>query len=78
MAEDDLVATLDFGLAMTASDFDGAFQLLHDQYSWRAYMTPAPEDRRVRLSAEAVTTRMDTGLSPLSPVVTGLYTGGDP
>src|SRR5215475_6932109 len=47
--ESEVVATLNFGLAVTASEFDGAFRLLHDQYLWRGYMAAASSGRRLSL-----------------------------
>ena len=48
-ADAEPVASLDFGLAVTISDFEGAFRLLHDQYVRRRYMAPEPSGRRVNL-----------------------------
>jgi hypothetical protein len=52
------VASLDFGLARTFSDFDGAFRLLHDQYVWRQYMRPNPAGRRLNLHNVLPTTKV--------------------
>ena len=46
-SEDDVVASLDFGLATETRDFDGAFRLLHDNYVRDGHMTPHPTGRRV-------------------------------
>lgn len=48
-ADSGAVASLDFGLAGTFEDFEGAFRLIHDQYVWRRYMTPAPSGLRMNL-----------------------------
>src|SRR3990172_5687393 len=48
-AEDETVGALDFGLAVTFGDFEGAFRLLHDRYVWRGYMAPDPSGRRLSL-----------------------------
>ena len=48
-AEDETVRALDFGLAVTFGDFEGAFRLLHDRYVWRGYMAPDPSGRRLSL-----------------------------
>jgi N-acyl amino acid synthase FeeM len=45
--EDEVVASLDFGLATATDDFEGAFRLLHDQYVRIGYMSPHPTRRRV-------------------------------
>lgn len=47
--EDAAVASLDFGLAKSTDDFEGAFRLLHDQYGRVGYMHPQPTRRRVGL-----------------------------
>jgi hypothetical protein len=47
--EEGAVASLDFGLAKTTDDFEGAFRLLHDQYVRVGYMQPHPTRRRVGL-----------------------------
>ena len=46
-AETPAVASLDFGLATTIADFEGAFRLAHDRYVWRRYMPPQPSGRRL-------------------------------
>jgi N-acyl amino acid synthase FeeM len=46
---DELVASLDFGLATETRDFEGAFRLLHDQYVRIGYMHPHPSRRRVTI-----------------------------
>ena len=46
-AETPAIAALDFGLATSLEDFDGAFRLLHDRYVWRRYMPPETSGRRV-------------------------------
>jgi hypothetical protein len=48
-AETPAVASLDFGLATTIADFEGAFRLAHDRYVWRRYMAPEPSGRRLGL-----------------------------
>jgi len=48
-AETPAVASLDFGLATTIADFEGAFRLLHERYVWRRYMLPQPSGRRLGL-----------------------------
>lgn len=47
VVEDEVVASLDFGLARGADDFDGAFRLLHDRYVENGYMAPHPSGRRL-------------------------------
>jgi hypothetical protein len=47
VAADDVVETLDYGLAYTPGDFEGAFRLLHDRYVQIGYMHPHPSGRRV-------------------------------
>ncbi len=46
-AETPAVASLDFGLATTIADFEGAFRLAHDRYVWRRYMPPQLSGRRL-------------------------------
>ena len=41
------VGSLDFGLATTIADFEGAFRLAHDRYVWRRYMPPQLSGRRL-------------------------------
>jgi hypothetical protein len=41
------LAALDFGLATTPEDFEGAFRLLHDRYVWRGYMAPQASGQRL-------------------------------
>jgi len=41
------LASLDFGLATTPRDFEGAFRLLHDRYVWRGYMAPEASGQRL-------------------------------
>lgn len=48
-AETPAVASLDFGLATTVADFEGAFRLAHDRYVWRRYMPPQLSGRRLGL-----------------------------
>jgi hypothetical protein len=47
IAEDEVVGALDFGMAHTAADFEGAFRLLHDRYVEVGYMQPHPSGRRL-------------------------------
>jgi GNAT superfamily N-acetyltransferase len=57
-AEDETVRALDFGLAVTFADFEGALRLLHDQYVWRGYMAPDPSGRRLSLHNALPTTKL--------------------
>ncbi len=56
--EDETVRGLDFGLAVTFGDFEGALRLLHDRYVWRGYMTPDPSGRRLSLHHALPTTKL--------------------
>jgi GNAT superfamily N-acetyltransferase len=47
IAEDEITASLDFGLARGVEDFDGAFRLLHDRYVAEGFMAPHPSGRRL-------------------------------
>lgn len=47
VVENEVTASLDFGLARGVDDFDGAFRLLHDRYVEGGYMAPHPSGRRL-------------------------------
>jgi hypothetical protein len=40
------LASVEFALATTTEDLEGAFQLVHDQYAARGYIAPDPSRRR--------------------------------
>jgi hypothetical protein len=56
--EETAVAALDFGLARTTEDFEGAFRLLHDNYVRIGYMDPHESRRRIGLFNALPSTKM--------------------
>lgn len=60
-ASDAALASIDFGLAVTAEDFGDAFRLVHDQYVARGYIRPDPSGRRVGRHHALASTRVFTG-----------------
>ncbi len=60
-ASDAALASVDFGLAVTAEDFGDAFRLVHDQYVARGYIRPDPSGRRVGRHHALSTTRVFIG-----------------
>lgn len=57
-AETEATSRLDFGLAITPEDFDGAFRLLHDRYVWRRFMAVEPSRRRLNAHNFLPTTKV--------------------
>jgi hypothetical protein len=56
--EDDVIAALDFGLAMETEDLEGAFRLVHDNYVRDGHMTPQPSGLRVGIFNALPSTRV--------------------